>query len=179
MDTESVQHEMKQRATKSKKSRIREKEIEFKQWVTLKVNNELFAIDALQVIEVQKYGDITPVPNSKEFIIGLINLRGKVITVIDTRIMFSLSQKEPDDQTNIILVDYNQDEMVGFIVDSVDEVINIPTAGIEAAPRISKGSAKSEFVSGVTYYNNKMIICLDIVKINLHITPETEKGVAS
>ena len=170
MSSEQVQLEMKKSPETSIQTRINDKNIEFKQWVTFHVNGELFAVDALQVVEVKKYGEITPVPGSSVSISGLINLRGQVITVIDTRIMFVLPYKAPDDQTNIILVDYNQDETVGFIVDSVDEVINIPTKSIDISPRVSGGDTKSAFVNGVAFYDKKMIIILDIKKITSHLT---------
>lgn len=156
----------------SVKERTLDKDTEFKQWVTFNINDELFAVDALQVIEVQKYGQITPVPGSEEYVCGLINLRGKVITVIDARIMFGLPEKEPDDDTNIVLIDFNQEEMVGFIVDSVDEVVNISTKGIEVTPRVADGDLKSGFVKGVGFHEKKMIIFLDVEKIIFHISPE-------
>jgi purine-binding chemotaxis protein CheW len=171
MDMEAIKQEMKGNSEASIKSRINGEDIEFKQWVTFIINDELFAIDALQVIEVQKYGEITPVPGSSDYVSGLVNLRGKVITVIDTRMLFNLPHKAHDDKTNIVLADYNEDEIVGFIVDSVDEVVNIPTKSIEITPRISGGDAKSAFIKGVAFYNNKMVILLDIEKINAHITP--------
>lgn len=174
---ESVRNdsEMKENSKTSAKSRTLNKDSEFKQWVTFNLNNELFALDAIKVIEVQKYALITPVPGSNAFICGLINLRGKVITVIDTRTMFTLPYREPDDNTNIILVEFNQEEIVGFIVDSVDEVVNIDKQSIEVTPRTSDGDTKSGFVNGVAFYNKKMIIFLDIEKIILHITPELEE----
>jgi purine-binding chemotaxis protein CheW len=169
-----VEHEMKEKSNTSIKSRTIDKDTEFKQWVTFKINGELFAVDALQVIEVQKYSEITPVPGSDAFVCGLINLRGKVITVIDARIMFALPEKTPDSNTNIILVEFNKEEIVGFIVDSVDEVVNILTKSIEIAPRVSDGDAKSGFVKGVAFNNDNMIIFLDIEKIISHITPLIE-----
>ena len=174
MDSRRVEREMKEGSENSIKSRTLDKDTEFKQWVTFNLNDELFAVDAMQVIEVQKYAEITPVPGSNNFVCGLINLRGKVITVIDTRIMFTLPHREPDENTNIILVDFNQEEIVGFIVDSVDEVVNISSKSIELSPRTSEGDPKSGFVSGVAIYDKKMIIFLDIEKIVLDITPIIE-----
>ena len=155
----------------SVRSRTIEKNNESSQWVTFYINNELYAVDTLQVREVLKYSEITPVPGSNAYVCGLINLRGKVVTVIDTRIMFSLPHEEPNDDTNIILVDFSDDEMVGFIVDSVDEVVNILTNSIEVAPSLSDSDTKSGFIKGVTYYNNMLIILLDIEKIISHVTP--------
>jgi purine-binding chemotaxis protein CheW len=174
MDSERVEKEMKENSESSVKSRTIDKDLEYKQWVTFNINDELFAVDALQVREVLKYSEITPVPGSNNFVCGLINLRGKVVTVIDTRIMFELPNIPPDDNTNIVLVDFNEEEMVGFIVDSVDEVVNLLTKSIEIAPRASEGDTKSGFVKGVAFYNKKMLICLDINQIISHITPVLE-----
>jgi len=174
VDSERVEHNMKESSEASVRSRTIEKDSESYQWVTFIINKELFAVEALQVREVLKYSEITPVPCSNAYVSGLINLRGKVVTVIDTRIMFSLPHEEPNDNTNIILVDFNEEEMVGFIVDSVDEVVNITIKSIEVAPSLSDDDAKSGFVKGVTFYNNNLIILLEIKKIISHITPVIE-----
>ena len=166
---------MKKSSDNSIKSRTIQKDIEFNQWVTFNINNELFAVDALHVREVLKYSEITPVPSTNAYVRGLINLRGKVVTVIDTRLMFTLPHKAPDDDTNIILVDFNPEEMVGFIVDSVDEVVDIPIKSIEVAPKFSDNDTKSGFVKGVTFYNDSLIILLEIQKIISYITPAVEE----
>lgn len=174
MDSELMERNMKESSKTSTRSHTIDKEVEFDQWVTFYINKELFAVDALQVREVLKYSELTPVPGADPYVCGLINLRGKVVTVIDTRLMFSLPHKASDEETNIILVDFNEDEMVGFIVDSVDEVVDIPVKSVEIAPKITDSDTKSGFVKGVSYYNNLLIILLDIKKIITHITPLPE-----
>jgi len=158
----------------SVRSRTIENEIESNQWVTFYINNELFAVDTLQVKEILRYEEITPVPGSNAYICGLINLRGHVVAVIDTRMMFTLPHKAPDDSTNILLVDFSQEEMVGFVVDSVGEVISIPVKSIDMAPRLTDNDTKSGFVTGVAMYNNSLVILLDIQKIISYITPVIE-----
>ncbi|NRA18462.1 MAG: chemotaxis protein CheW [Oceanospirillaceae bacterium] len=165
---------MKVSSKTSVRSRTIDKDSEFNQWVTFNINNELFAVDALQVREVLKYSEITPVPNSNAYVCGLINLRGKVVTVIDTRLMFTLPHKAPDDKTNIILVDFNEEEMVGFVVDTVGEVVNILIKSIEIAPKLTDNDTKRGFVKGVSYYNNTLIILLEIKKIISYISPALE-----
>ena len=174
MASERIEQEAKESSESSVKSRTVDKKVETKQWVTFSVNNESFAIEALQVREALTYSEITPVPGSNAFICGLINLRGKVITVIDMRLMFGLPYKAPNDDTNIVLVDFNEEELVGFVVDDVQEVINLPTKSIEIAPKASEGDAKSGFIKGVTFYNKKMIIILDIEKIIYYLAPNSE-----
>ncbi len=174
MAKELAQYDKPESSENSVRSLINERGTEIKQWVTFNINGELFAVDALHVVEVQKYDQTTPVPGSSAFISGLINLRGKVITVIDTRLMLALPHSAPDEKNNIILVDFNEDEMVGFIVDRVDEVINIETKSIEATQRLSGNDAKNKFVRGVTFYNQSMVIILDVEKIISHLTPVIE-----
>jgi purine-binding chemotaxis protein CheW len=161
---------------KSAKSRAVQEEIIFNQWATFKVNSELFAIDVMQVKEVLRYSEITPVPGSSSYIRGIINLRGNVVTVIDTRLLFSLATRENDDDTRIIVVEYNEQEVVGMVVDSVDEVVNIPQKDIERAPSVASDDSDRRFVQGVSYYENNLIILLDLSKMLESITPAIEES---
>ena len=172
MSADRLEHVKKESTDSSVKSRTLDVDTDYKQWVTFYINDELFAVEAMLVKEVLDYDEITPVPNSLEYVTGLINLRGKVITVINTRIMFALDSTDPDQNSNIVLIDFNEEEMVGFIVDNVDEVISLPTKSIEASPKASKPDAKSSFVKGVAVYKDKMTICLDIKQMISHITPK-------
>jgi purine-binding chemotaxis protein CheW len=144
----------------------------YKQWLTFYINNELYAVEAMQVREVLNYSEIVPVPGSPAYITGLINLRGKVVTVINTRVMFSIASTDPDKNSNIVLIDFNEEEMVGFIVDSVDEVMNILTKSIEASPKTSGLESSKGFVKGVALHDNKMVICLEIKQLISYINPE-------
>ncbi|MCJ8298881.1 MAG: chemotaxis protein CheW [Pseudomonadales bacterium] len=160
---------------KSVKSRAVQEEIIFNQWATFKVNNELFAIDVMQVKEVLRYSEITPVPGSSSYIRGIINLRGNVVTVLDTRLLFSLDPREIDDDTRIIVVEYNEQEVVGMVVDSVDEVVNIPQNDIERAPSVTTEDSDRRFVQGVSYYESNLIILLDLGRMLESITPIIEE----
>nr|WP_286241058.1 chemotaxis protein CheW [Neptuniibacter halophilus] len=148
-----------------------QEEVVYHQWATFKVDNELYGVDVIQVKEVLRYSEITPVPGADYFILGIINLRGNVVTVIDTRQMFGLSRHEPDDDTRIIVVEYNEQEVVGLVVDSVDEVINLPQQDIDRAPNATGEETAKRFVQGVCYYNNILIILLDLLKMLQSITP--------
>ena len=166
----------KTQSKKSSKSRAVQEEIVFNQWATFKVNNELFAIDVMQVKEVLRFSEITPVPGSSSYIRGIINLRGNVVTVIDTRLLFSLDARKIDDDTRIIVVEYNEQEVVGMVVDSVDEVVNIPQNHIERAPSVASDDSERRFVQGVSYYENQLIILLDLAKMLASITPVIEEN---
>ena len=154
--------------SESKRSK---EEIVYHQWATFKVDNELYGIDVVQVKEVLRYSEITPVPGSDYFIRGIINLRGNVVTVIDTRQMFGLMPHTPDEDTRIIVVEYNEQEVVGLVVDSVDEVINLPQNDIDRAPNATGEETTKRFVQGVCYYNNILIILLGLLKMLQSITP--------
>ena len=178
MNGAAAQLEMMQKSkskNKSVKSRAVQEEIIFNQWATFKVNNELFAIDVMQVKEVLRYSEITPVPGSSSYIRGIINLRGNVVTVLDTRLLFSLDPREIDDDTRIIVVEYNEQEVVGMVVDSVDEVVNIPQNDIERAPSVATEDSDRRFVQGVSYYESNLIILLDLAKMLGSITPIIEE----
>lgn len=153
------------------KSSSNQEEIIYHQWATFKVDNELYGVDVVQVKEVLRYSEITPVPGVDHFILGIINLRGNVVTVIDTRQMFGLAAHEPDEDTRIIVVEYNEQEVVGLVVDSVDEVINLPQNEVDRAPSATGEETTKRFVQGVCYYNSILIILLDLLKMLQSITP--------
>lgn len=167
-----------QQATKDKKERARranQEEIVYHQWATFKVNNELYGIDVMQVKEVLRYSDITPVPGADYYILGIINLRGNVATVIDTRRLFDMPTVGIDDDTRIIMVEFNEQEVIGLVVDSVDEVINIPQNDIERAPNVAGDDSSRKYVQGVCYHNGLLTILLDLSKMMASITPVSDE----
>ncbi|RAU19373.1 chemotaxis protein CheW [Nitrincola tibetensis] len=154
--------------------RANEDDVVYHQWATFRVNKELFGIDVMQVKEVLRFVDITPVPGADYSVLGIINVRGNVVTVIDTRRLFNLPDSTLDDNTRIIIVELNDKEVIGLVVDSVDEVINLPANRVDRAPNLSGDESTRRFVQGVCYHNNILIILLDLTKMLLSITPTTE-----
>lgn len=161
--------------TQEKTKRAGQEEIIYHQWATFKVNKELYGIDVMQVKEVLRYTDITPVPGTESYILGIINLRGNVATVIDTRRLFRMPTGTIDEDTRIIMVEFNEQEVVGLVVDSVDEVINIPQNDVERAPNVASDENSRRFVQGVSYHNNVLTILLDLTKMMNSITPVSEE----
>ncbi|MBT3146170.1 chemotaxis protein CheW [Neptunomonas phycophila] len=167
-----------QQSTKDKKERAKranQEEIVYLQWATFKVNNELYGIDVMQVKEVLRYTAITPVPGSEYYIMGIINLRGNVATVIDLRRFFNMPSVGLDDDTRIIMVEFNEQEVIGLVVDSVDEVINIPQNEVERAPSVTSDETSRRYVQGVSYYNGSLTILMDLSKMMASITPINEE----
>ena len=129
------------------------------QLVGFHVGGEEFGLEILRVQEIIRIQPLTRVPNSAGFVDGVINLRGKVIPVIALRRCFGLEDRPHDRQTRIVVVEVNG-SVLGFIVDSVSEVLRIPLETIEPPPRL--GKVEREYVSGVGKLDDRLLILLDL-----------------
>jgi purine-binding chemotaxis protein CheW len=132
------------------------------QLVSFHVGGEEFGLDILRVQEIIRIQQLTRVPNSPEFVDGVINLRGKVIPVVALRKRFGLEEAAHDKQTRIVVVEV-KGTILGFIVDSVSEVLRIPADTIEPPPRL--GKVEREYVSGVGKLDNRLLILLDVDRL--------------
>ena len=135
---------------------------ELLQLVSFHVGGEEFGLDILRVQEIIRIQQLTRVPNSPDFMDGVINLRGKVIPVISLRKIFGLGDLAHDKQTRIVVVEVNG-SVLGFIVDSVSEVLRIPADTVEPPPRL--GHVQREYVSGVGKLDNRLLILLDLERL--------------
>ena len=133
------------------------------QLVSFKIDNEEFGIDILNVQEINKMTQITKVPNSPKFVEGVINLRGRVIPVVNLRVKMDLPNKEYDKDTRIIVVDLTG-KTVGFLVDSVSEVLRIPRNIMEPPPSIVAG-INSNYITAVGKLEDGLLILLDLEQI--------------
>ncbi len=131
---------------------------ELLQLVGFHVGGEEFGIDILRVQEIIRAQQLTRVPNSPEFMEGVMNLRGKIIPVIALRKRFGLEEAPPDKQNRIVVVEI-QGTVLGFIVDAVSEVLRIPADTVEPPPRL--GLVEREYVSGVGKLGDRLLILLD------------------
>jgi len=130
------------------------------QLVSFTVGEELFAVDILSVQEINRMLELTKVPQSPEGIEGVINLRGRIIPVLDLRVQFGISASSQDEHTRIIVVEV-QGNTIGFIVDSVHEVLRISRSVIEPPPQMGT-SIDSSYVSGVAKLDEDLLILLDL-----------------
>lgn len=133
------------------------------QLVTFSIGVEEFGVDILKVQEIIRTMEITKVPRAQDFVEGVINLRGKVIPIIDLRRRFGLTSKEYDKETRIIVIEIN-DMIVGFVVDSVSEVLRIPAGTVEPPPPVVAG-LDSDYISGVGKLHDRLLILLDLDKL--------------
>ena len=136
---------------------------ELLQLVSFKIGNEEFGVDILKVQEINKMVPITKVPNSPVFVEGVINLRGKVIPIVDFRTRLGMKKIEHTKDTRIVVVDV-EGKTIGFIVDSVSEVLRIPANITEAPPEIVTG-IDSEFIKSVGKLEDRLLILIDLNKI--------------
>jgi purine-binding chemotaxis protein CheW len=136
---------------------------ELLQLVTFSIGEEEFGVDILKVQEIIRTMEITKVPRAQDFVEGVINLRGKVIPIIDLRRRFGLDSKPHDKHTRIIVIEINS-MIVGFVVDSVSEVLRIPAGTVEPPPPVVAG-VESEYISGVGKLHDRLLILLDMDKL--------------
>jgi purine-binding chemotaxis protein CheW len=133
------------------------------QWVTYKLGEETYGINVMQVQEVLRYTEIAPVPGAPEYVLGIINLRGNVVTVIDTRSRFGLPASDISDNSRIVIIE-SDDQVVGIMVDSVAEVVYLRSSEIDSAPNVgTEESAK--FIQGVSNRDGQLLILVDLNKL--------------
>jgi purine-binding chemotaxis protein CheW len=133
------------------------------QLVSFKIGQEEFGVDILKVQEINKLVQITQVPGAPEFVDGVVNLRGRIIPIIDMRTRLHLPKKEHNKDTRIIVIDLNN-MTIGFVVDAVSEVLRISRETIEDPPAISKG-INSDYITAVAKLEDRLLILLDLEKL--------------
>jgi purine-binding chemotaxis protein CheW len=144
---------------------------ELLQIVAFRVGSEEFGLDILRVQEIIRHQHLTRVPNSPDFVEGVINLRGQVIPVIALGKRFGVEQLPHNNQSRIVVLEV-QGMVLGFIVDSVPEVLRIPASAVVVPPRF--GKVEREYVSGVAKLDDRLLILLDVDRIlsgSVSVTP--------
>ncbi len=133
------------------------------QWVTFRLSNETYGINVMQVQEVLRFSDIAPVPGAPPYVLGIINLRGNVVTVIDTCQRFGLPPIELTDNTRIVIIETNQ-QVIGILVDAVAEVVYLRQSEIESTPNVGNDES-AKFIQGVSHRGNELLILVDLNKL--------------
>lgn len=133
------------------------------QLVTFRLKDESYGINVMQVQEVLRVAEIAPVPGAPHYVLGIINLRGNVVTVIDTRVRFGLPSAEINDLSRIIVIE-SEAQVVGILVDSVAEVVDLPMSEIDSAPNVGNEES-SRYIQGVASRNSNLLIVVDLNKL--------------
>ena len=142
---------------------VQQRESQFNRWVTFRLAAEIYGINVMQVQEVLRMTEIAPVPGAPGCVLGIINLRGNVVTVVDARELFGLSRNDNTDQTRIMIVEINK-LIVGLLVDSVAEVVNIQNSEIDSAPSIGNEDS-SRYIQGVYSKSGEILILVDLNRL--------------
>lgn len=133
------------------------------QWVTFRLAGETYGINVMQVQEVLRYTDIAPVPGGSHHVLGIINLRGNVVTVIDTRLRFGLPKGDINDNTRIVIIEANT-HVIGILVDSVAEVVYLRQSEIDTSPNVGNEES-ARYIQGVCHKDGELLILLEIDKM--------------
>lgn len=133
-------------------------------WVTFQLEDETYGIDVMQIREVLRSQEISPVPGAPVYVLGIINLRGNVVAIIDTRTRFGLPRREEMDDASRILIMDSGNLVVGYLVDSVSEVVDLENEKVEPPPDTGSGQV-SRFISGLYNGKNGLLILLDGTKL--------------
>ena len=137
------------------------------QYLTFKLSDEVFALDVAKVREILEITNITKIPQTPDFMRGVINLRGSVVPVIDMRLKFGMSPTEQTVNTCIIVVEVSMDgdiTVLGALADSVQEVVEMEPDSIEAAPHIGT-KLNTDFIRGMGKVDSRFVMILDIDRV--------------
>lgn len=132
-------------------------------FLTFWTDKQLFGVPIADVVQIIGIQEITPIPNSPAYAKGVINLRGSIIPVIDVRLRFGKEESVYSERTCIIVTQL-EESLIGFIVDSVDEVTTIEDENISQPPKVSKDRTNA-YLSGIGKLDSKVILLLDTSKI--------------
>lgn len=133
------------------------------QWMTFVLGDETYGLDVMGIKEVLRYTDIAPVPGAPGYALGIINLRGNVVTVFDARTRFGLPSIDVTDETRIVVIE-TEAETIGILVDAVSEVVYLRSDEIEDAPNVGS-EEMAQFIRGVCNKNDKLIILINLEKL--------------
>lgn len=136
-------------------------------YLTFQLGHEVYGLEILKVREIIGLMDVTPVPRTPNHIRGVINLRGKIIPVVDLRLKFGMLQAADTDRTCIIVIDLTNDDVtsqIGVLVDTVSEVLNIAPSELEPPPSFGS-DVDANFIRGVAKTGGKVAILLDEAKV--------------
>ncbi|MCI1954995.1 MAG: chemotaxis protein CheW [Oscillospiraceae bacterium] len=158
---------------KSLKEKDPAAEAAMEKYLTFYIDDQLYSVPTSRVVEIIRMQPITFMPNVTDYVKGVINLRGKVVPVLDMRLRFHKEEKAYDARTSIIIVE-NGDMTVGLIVDAVKDVRDVAASQINPAPK-SKKVAGSGFVNGIAALGNESAMLLDVTKVLTHRNAENKK----
>lgn len=134
------------------------------QLVVFNIGSEEFGVEIMHVQEIIRMTSITKIPQAPNYVRGIINLRGRIIVVLNLNVIMGMESKEQDENTRIVVANIGE-AVMGFIVDSVSEVIRLPGKNIEPAPAVIANKIGTEYVRGVGKLDDRLLILLNLDKV--------------
>ncbi len=142
--------------------------------ITFQLENETYAVEVGDVREILRINQTFPVPGAPDYVLGITNIRGNVVTIIDGRKRFNLPSTDFTDLTRMIVVE-KQDESVAIVVDSVSDFIDVPESVIDSKPKV-RINGDTRFISGVVTSSDELIIILNVGKYITEEQPDMAAG---
>lgn len=147
-----------------------------REYLTFRLDREEYGIDILKVQEIRGYEPPTRIANAPNFIKGVVNLRGTIVPIVDMRLKFNCSKVEYDSFTVVIILNLRS-RIVGIVVDSVSDVMELPAESLKAAPDV-ESVIGNDSVLGLGSLGDRMLILLDIEKlmsgVDMELAPDVE-----
>ncbi|MDK2834299.1 MAG: purine-binding chemotaxis protein CheW [Methanolobus sp.] len=134
------------------------------QLVVFELGGEEFGVEIMNVQEIIRMPEMTQIPHSPDFVEGVINLRGRIIVVVNLSKRFNLQSRVADENSRIIVVEIGK-TVVGMIVDSVNEVLRIPKSSVEPAPELVMSKVSKNYLKGVGKIDKRLLILLDLARV--------------
>ncbi|AFV23132.1 CheW protein [Methanolobus psychrophilus R15] len=134
------------------------------QLVVFELGGEEFGVEIMNVQEIIRMPEMTQIPQSPDFVEGVINLRGRIIVVVNLSKRFNLQSRVADENSRIIVVEIGK-SVVGMIVDSVNEVLRIPISSVEPAPELVMSKVSRNYLKGVGKIDKRLLILLDLGRV--------------
>ncbi len=134
------------------------------QLIIFNLGKEEFGVEINHVQEIIRIPSITKIPQAPDYVKGIINLRGRIITVLNLNTIMGIENKEQDENTRIIVANVNETVM-GFMVDCVSEVLHLQAKNIEPAPAVIASKISTEYLDGVGKMDNRLLILLNLEKV--------------
>ena len=131
----------------------------FVRWIAFELGDEVYGVEVKRVREILRISDILPVPGSPDCVLGITNIRGNVVTVVDGRKRINLSPVDHTDTTRMIVMESN-DDVVAIVVDNVSDIIDLPESSIDSNPKL-KSCQDSRYIDGVVSHSGGLIIILN------------------
>lgn len=138
-----------------------------RQMLTFRLGDELFAVDILRVQEIRGWSEVTRIPRSPEHVLGVLNLRGSIVPIVDLRLRFGLERAEFTPLTVIIVLSASNGSStreLGLVVDSVSDVVDMQPDALRELPALG-GRSNPELISGLASIDSKMVILLDVTQV--------------